>query len=372
MTLKAVLKRLKNLWNWGSGILFECMLFILWLLLFLLRPKKLNKSGYHTLRHILDTFDCLRCPIHCPTTHQESIKSTKQMQTPSRSSSHPVNPPVPPVTSRTKKPTRLQITRRELQEELNKPSNKVNIKRVKELHKEINELEEKWRERSTRQRRARGQRKRSTDRGTPSKPAKSQRRPPFFPSAPEKPPKPPAKLKTRKLTRLQSVCTQIDKELAKPPEHINIKKVKEFEKKKERLEQEWHNRSRAQKQAWRWRKKVAKIVKEKATEGAGESARTSGQFGASALDKKTCTRCPVHCPPVENIRRHWKNKLHDLLSDILRQLDVQNGFQDPHGAPAGHILGPQDLRIGKFMLSFLQKIARWIYQKWFQSVCFRS
>jgi hypothetical protein len=293
------------------------------------------------------------------------------MQTPSRSSSHPVNLPVPPLTSRTRKPTKLQIARQELQKQLNKPSSKVNIRRVKELYKRIGELEDRWRKRSIGQKRARGRKKQSAAKETPQKPAKSQRRAPSFPTVSEKPPKPPAKIKTQRLTRLQSVCNQLDKELAKSSEHVNIKKVKELEIRKERLQQEWHNRSRAQKQAWRWRKKMAEMVREKATGGAGESARTSGQFESSALDDKTCARCPVHCPPVKNIRRHWKNRLHALLSGILEQLDTRNGSQDSHGTPAGHISGHKDSGKGGSIISFMQKIARWIYQKWFQSVCFR-
>jgi hypothetical protein len=406
MPLVAVLKGLKKLRGWVSEILFECMLFTLWLLLFLLCPRKVSKSGYHTLRYILDTFDCLRCPIHCPTAHPESIKPIEQMQTPSRSSSHPVNLPVPPLTSRTRKPTRLQIAHQELQKELNKPSSKVNIKRVKELYKKINELEDRWRKRSVRQKGIRAHKKQPSSEKVWKKPVKTNprrstskhkdtsqkyptytieslqdtfesskaQRPDVLPSPVfKKPSKSSAKSssRSRKLTRLQIIRRKLDKEISKPSESINIGRVKELEKKKERLEQEWHNRSRAQKQAWRWRKKVDKIVRDKAAEDMIQSTGTSGQFESSAQDKKTCARCPLHCPPVKNIRRHWKNRLHDFLSGILRQLDAQNGSQDPHDTPAGHILGPQDLGIGRLMLSFMQKIARWIYQKWLQSVCFR-
>jgi hypothetical protein len=193
----------------------------------------------------------------------------------------------------------------------------------------------------------------------------------------KKPSKSLIKSRPRKLTRLQIIRRELDKEILKPRVSINIERVKELEKKKERLEQEWHNRSRAQKQAWRWRKKVAEIVREKAIGGVGKSTRTSGQFASSALDDKTCARCPIHCPPVKNIHGHWKNRLHDLLFDdllfdILRQLDTQNASQDPRGTPAEHILGEEDLGRGRVIISFIQKIARWILQKWFRNVYFRG
>jgi hypothetical protein len=371
------------------------MLFTLWLLLFLLWPKKLSKSRYSTLKNILETFDCLRCPIHCPTAHPESIKPIKQIQTPSRSSSHPVNLPVPPLTSRTRKPTGLQIARQELQKELNKPSSKVNIRRVKELYKRIDELEDRWRKRRGIRKRHRAQRKQLPSEKVLERPIKTSSRPSVSkgrgtsqrpPLSSPKPPKsafdsqspsvlPPGVLKkppefllessppSRRLTRLQIIRRELDKETSKPSEAINIDKVKELERKKQRLEQEWYNRSRAQKQAWRWRKKVAEMVKEKATGGVGESAGTSGQFESSALDDKTCARCPVHCPPVKNIRGHWKNRLHALLSSILEQLDTRNGSQNPHCTPAGHISRHKDSGRGRSIIPFMQKIARWIYQK---------
>jgi hypothetical protein len=297
---------------------------------------------------------------------KQPVESTVQKQTSSKSSSHPVNLPVPPLNSRYEKPTRLEIAREELKKELNKPSNQVNIKRVKELHEKIGRLEDLWRGKSRGQKRAR-RGKQSICKKVQQKSGKttgyldSFRHP--IALTPKRLFESHAILKSVKFTRLQIICRELDKELSKPSVSVNVERVKELERKKERLEQEWHNRSRAQKQVWRWRKKVAEMVKEKDTKDMVQSAEVSGQPESPALDEETCTRCPVRCPSVESVRGHWKGKLSDFLSDILRRVGGEKGSKNPESGSARGICEFED-SIKKFLkIPFILKIVEWIYRR---------
>jgi hypothetical protein len=363
MKVSGILKGLKKGLARLTDMLLEFMLFILWLLLFLLWHRKFNKPRPYSHKSIHDTPDCLKCPLHCPHTPQGIMKPSEEKQTVLRSSSHPVNLPVPPLRSRSGKPTKLQIAREKLQRELNKPSGQINITLVKELQKKIEELEDKWRKKSKTSKRARKRKKQSITKETPRKPVRV-RKPPSFPTASKKPPKTLTKSKSQKLTRLQSVCNLLNKELARPSKHVNINRLKELEKKKERLQQEWHNRSRAQKQAWRWRKKTAEALRQKAIKDSVQYPEASNkQAGLSGLDKRTCLRCPIHCFPVQNIQKHWKNKLYHFLSTILRQPNAKKAQEDSKGASIWYISGSENINERFSEVSFIQKAVRWIQRR---------
>jgi hypothetical protein len=278
---------------------------------------------------------------------------------------------VPPLRSRSKKPTKLQIAQEKLQNELNKSSNQINIKLVIELQDEIDKLEAGWRKRRTSQKRVQQRRKQPMVKKSRRKPVKFQKHKTPLASVNQKPhaPLPLAKSKTKKLTRLQVLCNQLKKELAKPSEHININRVKELEKRKERLQQEWHNRSRAQKQAWRWRKRVIEILEHKISKDEVKPPEGYGQHsGLPAPDKKICARCPIHCPPVKNIKGHWKNKLCDFLVTVLMQLDAKRDFKDTQGDSEAHISKLGSPIKGSSKTPFTQKITKWIYRYLLQKV----
>jgi hypothetical protein len=110
--------------------------------------------------------------------------------------------------------------------------------------------------------------------------------------------------------------------MAKPSKLININKIRELIKRKQKLEREWHNRSRAQRQAWGWRRKVAEMARQKYAKDKSQHARIPKQQSElPALDKKICLRCVVHCPVAGNIRWHWMNRLYMFLSTLVAQLD---------------------------------------------------
>jgi hypothetical protein len=268
--------------------------------------------------------------------------------------------PVPPLRSRPGKPTRLEIARQELQKELDKPSEQVNIRRVKELQEKIEELEDRWRKRSMAQKRARKQRKQSLTGKTSQKITKTGRR--AYSSRSRL--RALTESRLGKFTRLQVVRHELARELSKLPEYVNINSVRKLRKKKERLEKEWHNRSRAQKQAWRWRKKVAEIVGQKTTKDVSSPSKAlQQQFELSTRDKKICLRCPVHCPPVNNVKGHWKNKLHDFLIAILMQEGTRKGFGNLKNVSETDICNQENSKKG-ILGPFLQKIMKWVYRQW--------
>jgi hypothetical protein len=110
---------------------------------------------------------------------------------------------------------------------------------------------------------------------------------------------------------------------------------------------------------------VAEITGQKTSEDKDKSYIDSGQdSGLPVLDKKTCLRCPAHCPLVKNTKGHWKNRLYDFLSAILNQLNAKNGGQELQNVPAGYIFEPEDLKRRFSRTPFVvEKIAEWIFQK---------
>jgi hypothetical protein len=320
VTMPGWLRGFRRLRARVMDLLLEFMFFVLWLLLFLLLPRRLKTSELRVQKDTTD-LDCLRCPIHCSHEPQELYKPDKpvvQRQTPS---SHPVNKPVPPLKSNFQKLTCLQIVRLELQKELNKPSSQVDIKRVKQLQERMEKLTEKWRIRSKAQKEARKRKEGKTTKKASKKSIRPKKQTPFLSSPSQKPLLPKSGL--RKFTKLQLAYSELNKELSKPSKFVDINRVKKLRKEIEKFEQEWHNRSKAQKQAWKWRKKVAGALEQKLTQDRVQYPVISKQRTESSLqDGKTCLGCLIHCPSGKAIKGGWKGKLHRYLSIIIRWLDT--------------------------------------------------
>jgi hypothetical protein len=358
-------------------ILLEFILFVLWLLLLLLWGKKLNRLGFFKHRDVYKNPECSGCPIHCPPIFYKLHTSVKP--TPSISS-HPINQPEPPSRSTSGKLTQLQIVRLKIQKELNKPSDQVNIKKVRELQKKEEELKEKWRKMSRAQKRAWKRRNKAITRKTVQKSPRSTR--PSYPpmrDASEGVQKQPTSLSSipekllvsiswaksgyRKFTRLQLTRNQLKKELSKPSESINIDRVKRLRKRVEKLEQEWHNRSKSQKRAWRWRKRVAEIVKQNLIDKRGQYLEVFQRpSGSHKIDRRTCLRCFVHCSSVRKLRGHWKGKFYELLIGILEQLESEKSLKITGGE--------QNNEISK--LTFWRKITRWLSFRYISECLFQK
>jgi hypothetical protein len=190
-----------------------------------------------------------------------------------------------------------------------------------------------------------------------------------------RPPVLTSKPKLRRPTRLQITRQRLKKELSRPSKSININKVKELEKKIERLEEEWRNRSRAQKRAWRWRKKLyalttsktalrdSRIAASPSNTFATEKLQAHQQIEQPSLNKTACLFCPLHCPSAKSEYRHWKVKAHIFLLGILKWLNSKqkgqsDGLELHSGCSAVQNIQTQSTKPG-----FWQKIRKWFYYK---------